>query len=135
MKAFGDEYWVRPQMSLHLEPRSAPEPDAAVILGTPDDIAAKPTSALLVVEVSDATLVFDRRRKMGLYARNGIADYWIVNLHENCLEIYRSPIRDRSQPFGFRYSSIDTLTLNDVVSLIAQPRVAIAVSELLPPKR
>jgi Uma2 family endonuclease len=74
MKAFGDDFWVRPQMSLHLAPRSAPEPDAAVVHGAPEQMMPKPTSALLVVEVSEATLAFDQGRKSGLYASSALSE-------------------------------------------------------------
>src|SRR2546421_8558301 len=77
---FGPGYHVRQQSPLSLGLDSDPEPDDAVIVGTYDDYRdAHPTSAALVVEVSDTTLRFDRRYKASLYASVGIADYWIVN--------------------------------------------------------
>src|SRR5690349_838232 len=82
---FGPNHWARAQMPLRFRPRSAPEPDVAVVPGGPDDYQTAPTAALLVVEVSDASLAYDRGRKASLYARAGIADYWIVSLRHRQL--------------------------------------------------
>src|SRR5262245_32831562 len=72
--AFGPGYCVRNQEPLKLAKRSEPEPDVAIVPGIPKDYTDHPSSALLVVEVSDTTLSYGRR-KGGLYARAGIADY------------------------------------------------------------
>jgi len=62
-----------------LDPDSEPEPDVVVIRGAPrDSLADHPSTAALVVEVADSRLRFDRTVKGRLYARAGIADYWIV---------------------------------------------------------
>jgi Uma2 family endonuclease len=50
-----------------------------------------PTSALLVIEISDSSLRKDRTVKMRVYARAGLPEYWIVNALEGCVEIYRDP--------------------------------------------
>jgi Uma2 family endonuclease len=66
---FGSGYWVRNQMSLDLSPRSVPDPDLAVVPGSPRGVTAattSPTTALLVVEVSDTTLAYDRYHKSSL---------------------------------------------------------------------
>jgi Uma2 family endonuclease len=90
--AFGPGFDVRPQLPLALSPDSEPEPDLAVVSGNPlSYLNAHPATALLIVEVSDTTLEHDRRRKGSLYARAGIQDYWIVNLIDRCVEVYREP--------------------------------------------
>jgi Uma2 family endonuclease len=81
--AFGRGFWVRNQMTLDLSPHSVPDPDLAVVSGSPHGVTtatATPTSALLVVEVAETTLAYDRGHKAPLYAAGSIADYWIVNL-------------------------------------------------------
>src|SRR6516165_10281795 len=104
--AFGAGYWVRAQGSLDLSPHGIPDPDIAVTPGGPQGAARTiARSALLVVEVSDTTLAYDRYHKASLYAAGGITDYWIVNLVQRQLEVYRDPIADNTQPFGFRYAS------------------------------
>jgi len=124
--AFGEGYDVRGQFPLALDDRSEPEPDAAVVAGAPFDyLAEHPTSALLVVEVSETSLTHDRGRKLAAYARNGIPEYWLIDLTTRQLEVYR-------QPSGDRYSSRQVLTRADVVSPLRSPDTAIPVSELLP---
>ncbi|MFO0928031.1 MAG: Uma2 family endonuclease [Gemmataceae bacterium] len=95
-QAFGTGYLVRTQLPLDLGQATEPEPDVAVVVG-PFSLydQAHPTAAMLVVEVSDATLNYDRRQKGSLYARGGVTDYWIVNLPDRRLEVYRQPIADR----------------------------------------
>jgi Uma2 family endonuclease len=83
---------IRVQLPLALTDDSEPEPDVAVVDGRPDDfIDQHPTTARLVVEVSDESLRFDRTRKASLYARAGLPVYWIVNLVEDCVEVFSHP--------------------------------------------
>ncbi len=131
---FGPCYWIRVQMSLDLSPHSVPDPDLAVIAGAMRTHTGpnNPTSALLIVEVADTTLSLDRGRKGSLYAASGIADYWIVNIPNNQLEVYRDPVADSTQRFGFRYNSRTILVAGDFVSPLAMPAGQIAVIDLLP---
>ena len=82
-----------------------PEPDIAVVPGGPRDYTTTghPTTALLIVEISETTLAYDRSRKASLYARAKIADYWIVNLLHGRLEVRRTPVPDPSERYGWRY--------------------------------
>lgn len=132
--AFGQGYWVRAQGTLDLSPLGMPDPDVAVVPGSPRGAQPRhiPPSALLVVEVSESTLAYDRNAKAGLYAASGIADYWIVNLVQRQLEVYRDPVADPSQPFGFRYGSRTILDPTDTVTPLAAPGASMAVADLLP---
>jgi Uma2 family endonuclease len=130
--AFGKSHWVRVQAPLHLTNHSEPEPDVAVVKGSPRDFKDHPKTALLVVEVSDSTLLYDQSVKGSLYARDIVLDYWIVNLVDNQLEVYRKPVVDRSRQFGYRYSEVVTLTSGQTISPLAIPRRKIAVADLLP---
>lgn len=131
--AFGSGFWIRVQASLDLSPYSVPDPDLAVVRGSPKGCAAvNPTSAQLLVEVSETTLRYDRHDKASLYARSGIADYWIVNLVDRCLEIRRNPGPDASQRFGFGYADVTTLLPAKFASPLAQPSARIRVEDLLP---
>jgi Uma2 family endonuclease len=124
---------VRPQLPLDLGAASEPEPDVAVVAGTIAQYrTAHPTSAVLIVEVSDTTLSYDRRRKGSLYARAGIADYWIVNLPRQRLEVYRGPVPDPRRPYGHRYSSRIDLAAPATVSPLALPQAVLPVADLLP---
>ena len=131
--AFGSGYWVRIQGSLDLSPHGIPSPDLAVTPGSPQGAPRTISkSALLVVEVSDTTVAYDRYHKMSLYAVSGIADYWIVNLVQRQLEVYRDPVADSTQLFGFRYNSRTILDPPDKVSPLAAPQASITVADLLP---
>ena len=124
---------VRIQAPLALDEESAPEPDLAVVPGTWADYReGHPSSAALIVEVADSSLAFDRDQKGSLYARARVADYWIVNLVDRVLEIYRGPVPDPSGAHGWRYRSRLTLTPAEAVAPLALPAIRLSVGELLP---
>jgi Uma2 family endonuclease len=124
---------VRVQAPLALDEASAPEPDLAVVRGTWADYRdAHPTSAALVVEVADSSLAFDRDQKGSLYARARLAEYWIVNLVDRVLEVYRDPGPDPAAAHGWRYRSRLTLSPPETVAPLALPAVRLTVGELLP---
>ena len=129
---FGKGYWVRMQMPLNLSPFSEPLPDVAVVEGDRDSNLPTPTMAILGVEVSDTTLAYDRGKKASLYARAGLADYWIVNLLDKQLEIRRRPIPDDTREFGFAYADVTILKPGDFATPLAAPQARIAVADLLP---
>jgi Uma2 family endonuclease len=133
-KAFGPAFWVRVQSPLHLDRASGPEPDIAVVPGGPRDYigTGHPKSALLVIEISDTTLRYDRRNKGPRYARAAYQDYWIVNLIDKCVEVYRKPTADPSAPLGWRYAEVAVLTPPATIAPLAAPQNPIAVADLLP---
>lgn len=125
-QVFTGDYHVRSQAPLAFEESSEPEPDVAVVRGAIRDYsAAHPTQAALIIEVSDATLNFDRTTKARLYARAGIAEYWIVNLRARQLETFRAP-------HNGKYGETRVLAENENVSPLAAPDVTIQVADLLP---
>lgn len=91
VRALGDAFAVRPQLPLTLGEKSEPEPDIAVVPTSTEWARAHPTTALLVVEISRGSLSYDRLVKARLYARHDIPEYWIVNLADGRLEVYRDP--------------------------------------------
>lgn len=124
---------VSVQSPVSLDDESEPEPDLAVLVGTVDDYGhAHPTRPTLVVEVAESSLTFDRRDKGSLYARAGLQDYWIVNLVDRVLEVYREPGPDPSAPYGWRYRSVVRLTPTDVVDVAGVSGARVAVADLLP---
>jgi len=124
---------VRAQMPVALDDESEPEPDLAVVPGERADYRADhPARPALVVEVAESSLAFDREDKGSLYARGGVHDYWIVNLVERVLEVYRDPGPDPTAPYGWRYRAVERLGPAAVVSPLALPSVRLAVSDLLP---
>jgi Uma2 family endonuclease len=127
-RAVGDRAVVRPQLPLVLGRRSVPEPDAAVVAGCVADYdRAHPTTALLVVEVSDSSLKQDRLTKRAIYAAAGIPEYWIVNLPDDCVEIRRGP-----EPAARRYATTRIARRGDMIEAGPLPGVRVTVDDLLP---
>ena len=132
-RAFGHGWDVRCQFPVALDDDSEPEPDVSVVPGSPRDyIAAHPAHPVLVVEVAQVSLAFDREHKSSLYARAGVTDYWIVNLVEDVLEVRRNPAPSDAAPYGWSYLTLEVLGPNDSVSPLAAPAASIPVADLLP---
>jgi Uma2 family endonuclease len=131
--AFGPGWQVRGQGPLAVDEESLPEPDVAVVPGSfRDYMGEHPSRPALVLEVSESSLAFDREHKGSLYARAGFADYWIVNLVDRVLEVYRAPGPDPAASLGWRYWSVTVLGREASVSPLALPSSHIRVIELLP---
>jgi Uma2 family endonuclease len=131
--AFGTGWVIRSQGPVALDDESEPEPDIAVVPGTRRDYSGEhPARPVLVVEVSESSLSLDRQRKGSLYARAGLADYWIVNLVDRVLEIYREPIEDLSARYGWRYASRTVFGPDASAAPLSAPTSSIVVSALLP---
>lgn len=127
-EVFKTGYFVTTQLPVAAAESREPEPDGAVIAGAirdyQDDV---PATALLVVEVSDSTLRFDRSKKARTYAAAGIAEYWIINLKKKQLEVHREPDIERG-----KYGSVTILAAGATVSPLAAPKAKIKVADLLP---
>ena len=125
---FATGYDVRAQLPLALagDLLSEPEPDLAVVLGHIDDYRDHhPSMAVLVVEVADTSLEFDRTRKAAVYAGAGIPEYWILNLTDRRLDVYRNPQ-------GSAYATHVTYASDDKVTPLAAPDYELRVGSLLP---
>jgi Uma2 family endonuclease len=126
-RRLGDDVLIFVQNPIHLSDVSEPEPDLAVVryrsdayesaLPTPEDVH-------FLVEVADTSLVFDRETKMGLYARHGIPEAWLVNLVESVIAVHRDP-----SPRGFR--KVRTFRRGERLSPLAFPDVEIPVDAIL----
>lgn len=91
VRALPEELTVYTQLPLTLR-RSEPEPDFAIVRRADAQRSDRhPRWALLVAEVAQSTLAWDRQVKSALYARAKIPEYWIVNTAERCVEVYRQP--------------------------------------------
>ncbi len=116
------------QNPLRLDDGTEPEPD--VVLLRPDSEARgmpRPPDALLVVEVADATLEYDRRVKAPRYARASVPELWIVVLEDRSVEVHRQP-----GPDG--YAHVQTVGEEEALGVEALPAVApVPVRDLLPP--
>ena len=132
-QVFGSGWTVRAQGPIALDEDSEPEPDLAVVPGSRRDHSrSHPSHPVLIVEVAESSLAFDRGEKGSLYARAGIADYWILNLPDQVLEVYRGPEAAPHLPYGHRYGATTVLGVRDTVSPVAAPTASILVADLLP---
>lgn len=125
---------VRPQMAV-TTPDSEPEPDVAVVSGRPQDNFSshpKPSQMALAVEVSHTTLKSGRSVKGPLYAENGVAIYWIINISERRVEVYTAPSGPDSDP-GYRRRDDYGDGMLVPVEIAGSPHEPIAVSDLFPP--
>ena len=106
-----------------LDDESEPEPDVAVVPGRwIDYVVAHPARAALVVEVAETSLREDRRRKATLYARGGVADYWILNLVDRVLEVCRDPITAAMQRSGWRFREVTIVRPDASIAPLAPRR-------------
>ena len=117
---------VRVQNSVRLDDYGLPEPDIAVVRLRDDYHRARPTPAdvLLIIEVSDTSLEFDREVKLARYAAAGIPEVWIVNLRIRQVE-------GHSDPVDGTYRSRRVVTAEGHIGPLAFPDVALAVSDFL----
>lgn len=89
-----DRALVWAQNPVRIKPDSMPQPDVAVLKPREDHYRKTypvPEDILFVLEISDSSLAWDRVTKARLYAKHEIPEYWIVNLRDRCLELYRRP--------------------------------------------
>ena len=123
------QYLVRIQNPLTLGDASEPQPDVAIVVDR-SYATAHPGAGdtRLVVEVSDATLDYDRDVKLPLYARAGIPEVWIVNLQASQLEIFRVPGEGR-------YREVLHPGPDERVSPLAVPAIALKPSDLFGARR
>ena len=129
--AIADRACVRVQSPLVAGSQSVPEPDLAVVAGTPDDYRdAHPAAALLVVEVADSSLPQDRITKTRIYATARVPEYWILNLRDDCVEVLRAP-----DPQARSYGERRVARRGERLDLGALPGVSVAVDDLLPSRR
>ena len=126
---FGQDL-VQQEVSLDVSPEdnptSEPEPDAVVFRKSFEDVASgnpRPADVALLIEVADTTLRFDRTVKAGLYARAGIAEYWVVDAVGERVYVHRDPQEGA-------YRSVAEFGREESVSPLAKPDGAIPVDRL-----
>lgn len=126
---FKGELLVRIQMPLNALEESDPEPDAAIIRRPIDQQRDHPSTALFVIEVADSSLRLDRR-KAKIYAGAAVQEYWIVNLTQRCIEIYRNATPDAAGTPS--YPPPILANEKDVIFPLAVPTASVKVADLLP---
>ncbi|WP_207148385.1 Uma2 family endonuclease [Thiococcus pfennigii] len=123
---FGPGATVRVQLPFCLDDHSEPEPDVAVVPGDPRSYRdAHPSQALLLCEIADSTLAYDRGRKLAAYARAGIPEYWILALETERLEVFR-------RPDAGIYVEKRVRSGAEAIAPLARPTQTVPVRDLLP---
>jgi Uma2 family endonuclease len=130
-RSLGENFTVRCQLPVVASDDTEPEPDFAVLAGSAESQHAHPTTALLMIEVAESSLAHDRR-KADIYASRGVQDYWIVNLQNWQLEVYRTPAPCAESLTGMRYASRTVLTTQQTIAPLTLPLPAVQVSRLFP---
>src|SRR5271169_4136679 len=127
VRAVGDRGVVAVQNPVQLDDLSEPGPDFAVLMPREDDYrkaTPRPEEVLLIIEVADSSLAYDRAVKRSLYARHGIPEFWIVNLVAGEVEVCRAPSGDS-------YASVSHVGRDGTLEPELLPGVAIPVAVLL----
>jgi len=115
------------QNPIQLDDNSEPQPDV-VLLKNPIDTYRKrhpqPADILLIIEVADTTVKYDREVKIPLYAEANIPEVWLVDINNNCVEVYRQPTPDG-------YQNMQKFTAEQSLSILAFPDIIITVNEII----
>lgn len=124
---------VRGQHGFDIGIRTDPGPDLAVVPGSIRDyLPGNPRTALLIVEVSESSLEFDMTTKAEWYATAGVPDYWVLDLVNRRLVVYRDPEPLPAGLAATAYRTRFTLGPTDTVSPLAAPAATVTVADLLP---
>jgi Uma2 family endonuclease len=130
LRRVGDRAIVRVQNPATIPPHSEPQPDLMLLRPQADFYAAahpEPRNVLLVIEVADTTLPFDRGVKVPLYARAGVAEVWLIDLTTDTVEVHR-------RATGSRYADVARRTRGERLACQAFPDVELSVDDVLGPR-
>ena len=126
-RMFGQRALLSVQNPVQLDDATLPQPDV-VLLRPRDDFYGQrhpgPEDTLLLIEVSDTTLTYDRRVKTALYSAAGVMEYWIINLQKRQIEVYREP-----QSEGYR--TMTRYAPGEMLSPLAFPDINLKVDEII----
>jgi Uma2 family endonuclease len=125
----GDNTLIRTQDPIHLNDSSEPEPDLVIVQGEILDYVDRhpqPSDIHLLVEVADTTLNYDCQTKAKIYAQAGILDYWVIDIKNRQVHIFRDPT-------SIGYASHLILAESQIVSSLAFPTIVLPITSLLPP--
>ena len=123
----GQRAIIWPQNPIELDDTSEPQPDVTLLQARPDFYESghpQPQDILLLIEVADTTVESDRQIKIPLYAENGIIEVWLVDINQQCIEVYREP-----SPNG--YQNIQRFVRGESLSILAFPEIIFTVDEVL----
>ena len=126
-RKFGGLILLGVQNPIRLNNNSQPEPDLSLLIPRSDFYVAAhpcPQDIYLIIEISDSTLDYDRYTKIPLYAEANIKEVWIINLKEECLEVYRHPLEGS-------YQNIQKYSINKRVFVTSFPDIEFTIAEIL----
>jgi Uma2 family endonuclease len=128
--AFGirQGFKVRIQLLFDTPGPSMPEPDGLVCTEAQGLRVPHPCEAVLVVEVADSSLAIDREKALD-YAAARVPEYWIIDVNNRCVEVYRNSVADPTAPQGFRYPPPTVVAKGGVNELLAKPGSTIPVDQ------
>ena len=126
-RMFGQRALLSVQNPVQLDDATLPQPDVALLRPRDDFYGQRhpgPEDTLLLIEVSDTTLTYDRRVKTALYSAAGVMEYWIINLQKRQIEVYREP-----QSEGYR--TMTRYAPGEMLSPLAFPDINLKVDEII----
>ncbi len=124
---------VRGQEPIILSNDSEPEPDVVIARNRADRYLSshpQPADILLVIEVSDSTLKYDRTTKLSLYAETGISNYWIFKLVDNELEMHSEPYQKQNRSYSYQLQRV--VLQNQTVVIPGFPELCLDLSSVFP---
>lgn len=123
---FAGKAWVRQQLPITIAPNSEPEPDIAIVKLNDRryrDRHPVPEEIFLLIEVADSSLTYDRDRKAQVYAKANIPEYWIIDVNQRQVLVFR-------EPQGDAYQMEQVLETTDLIVPVAFPEIEIKLSDL-----
>jgi Uma2 family endonuclease len=126
-------HYIRNQQGFDIGSEDDPGPDLAIVPGSARDYTTRtPTKAIMIVEVSDSTLFFDTTTKAELYATAGVPEYWVIDINNRQLHVYRDPVGLPKGLGATAYRKFVVYAESESVSPLAAPAANIRVADLLP---
>jgi Uma2 family endonuclease len=129
-RVFAPEHRILIQCPFETPGESVPEPDGAVVTHEQMRRRPHPNQALLLIEVADSSIELDREKAFD-YAAAQVPEYWIVNMQNRNVEVYREPVTDTTALLGFRYSSHRICGQGETISSLLRPDDSVAVASLV----
>jgi len=115
------------QDPLQLGDLSEPEPDFMLLHPSPNFYYENHPivgDVFLLIEIADSSLKFDQNQKLRLYALHNIPEYWLLNINDKCLEVYR-------QPYNGLYGEKTTLRAGDEITLSQLKHLTVNIADIL----
>ncbi len=128
VRAVGDDAIVQPQGPVRLDEYYEPEPDLALLRPRADFYSSRhrsPEDVLLIIEIADSSLEYDRNVKAPIYAAARICEYWLVDLNANVVWRYLTPEQGQ-------YQSSDAYRRGQSITALQLPSCTIPIDDLLP---